>query len=105
MDLARLDVVTTYINVLLNVLDLILFGIEHWVTSDMTGDDVGSKGMVAIWIHSIFNDAENIETRQDRLSEFDILRKWNGCVVASTNRIGSSNDGASSLQTSDNTSL
>lgn len=68
----------------------------------MGRDDEGGKALVDFGVNCIAHDAENIETGEDRFSEFYILREGNGRIIAAANRVSGGNDGATGLEGSDN---
>jgi hypothetical protein len=60
----------------------VLVLVESWVRAQVGADDEASKHLVLDRVDSVLDDAEHIETRQNRLGQLDVLRKGDGLVVA-----------------------
>lgn len=85
--------------------DFIIFRTEMRMRPEMTSDDELRQHFILYWVNGVFHHAEHVETRQDRFGELDILLERYSRVVSPSNRIGSGDNGASSLQCSDDTSF
>lgn len=64
----------------------------------MGGDDESGETFVDFRVDRIADDAEHVETREDGLGEFDILREWDSRVVAAADRVGGGDDRAAGLE-------
>lgn len=71
----------------------------------MAADDKVGQHLVDARIRLVLDDAKDVEPRQDRLGELDVLTEGNCRVVAPADRVGSSDDGAAGLQRGDDASL
>jgi hypothetical protein len=68
-------------------------------------DNEGGQSVINLFVHLVLDYSQNIETRQDRLGEINIVLEVKGIVVVTLNRVGSCDDTASSLKTCHDTSL
>jgi len=81
----------------------VLLRVKVGVTSSVrTNDEVGQH-LVDTRIRLILDDAKNVETRENGFGELDVLREGDCWVVASSDRIGSCDDSATSLKSCDDT--
>ena len=71
------------------------------VCSTVRIDDKGGEAFVLGWVHCVSNDAEDVETGEDRLGQFHVLAKGDGAVVAAADRIGGGDDSAAGLEGGD----
>lgn len=83
--------------------DLVHGRVESGVAAEMAADDKLSEHLVLDGVGLVADNAEDIETRQDRLGELDVLLERDCRVVSSTNRVRGGDDGAAGLQGSDDT--
>ena len=68
-------------------------------------DHKGSKGIIHFLVDLILDDREDVKTREDGLGEIDIISEVQGIVVVAFQGVGSSNNGAASLEGGHNTCL
>ena len=85
--------------------DLVVRSIKHRMASQMTPNHKLGQQLVLHRVHRILHDTQHIESRQNRLRQFDVLREGDCRIVSSTNGIGGSDHGTPCLQTGDNTSF
>ena len=65
----------------------------------------GGQSVINLFVHLVLDNSQNVETRQDRLGEINIVLEVKGIVVVTLDRVGSCDDTASSLKTCHDTSL
>jgi len=68
-------------------------------------DNEGGQSVINLFVHFVLDNSQNVETRQDRLGEINIVLEVKGIVVVTLYRVGSCDDTASSLKTCHDTSL
>jgi len=81
--------------------DLIDGTIELRMRPQVTSYDELGEHLVLDRIDGILHDAEDVESRENGFREFDVLLEGNGRVVSTSDRVGSGDDGASSLEGGD----
>lgn len=75
------------------------------MTPQMTSDDELGQHLILDGIDSILDDAEDVESRENGLCEFDVLLEGNGGIVSTSDRICGGDDSTSSLESGDDTSF
>jgi hypothetical protein len=68
-------------------------------------DNKLGEHLVLNGIDGIADDAEDVETRQNRLGELDVLLEGDGRVVPAADGVGCGDNGTTSLERSNDTSL
>lgn len=84
---------------------LVLCRVKLRVTSEMTSHDELREHLVLHRVDRVLDDAEHVETGQDRLGELDVLLKRNGRVVSTPDRVSRGDDSAPGLEGRDDTGL
>lgn len=75
------------------------------VTLHMGIDYESGQGIVLFLIHFVLDHCQNVKSGEDGVSEINVIYEVKGTVVGALERVGSCDDGATSLQRSHNTCL
>lgn len=81
--------------------DLVNGTIELRMRPQVTSNDELGEHLVLDGVDGILHDAEDVESREDGFRELDVLLEGDRMVVSTSNRVGSGDDGASSLEGGD----
>jgi hypothetical protein len=78
---------------------------HHRVSAAVTVHNELRQALIFRGVNGVTNDTEDVETRQNRLGELDVLAERHSAVVATADGVGCSHDSATSLQSCDDTCL